>query len=94
LELTFFGLRPEDRENLVLEPSFLLMYYCGFTYKETYNIPVTYKRWFINRISKELNKSSEEGNTRSRAAHHNTQEVRALQGNSRSESPSRLRRFS
>lgn len=69
------------------------MYYGGFTYKEAYNIPVSYKRWFILRIQKELNRSNEEGSGQSRAAHHNTPETRALSGMTRSESPARLRRF-
>jgi hypothetical protein len=89
----FFGLRPEDKEAVILEPIFLLMYYCGFTYREAYNMPVAYKQWFISRISREFSKSSEEGSTRSRAAHHNTPDVRAMTGMARTESPSRLRRF-
>lgn len=91
--LTFFGLRPEDRELLVLEPIFLLMYYCGFTYREAYNIPVSYKHWFIKRLNKELSRGSDDGGGQSRALHNNTPEVRALTGMARTESPSRLRRF-
>jgi hypothetical protein len=30
------------------------MYYGGFSYKEAYHLPVSYKRWFIERISKEI----------------------------------------
>lgn len=69
------------------------MYYCGFTYKETYNLPVAYKRWFIQRINKELTKGQEEGQTPTRALHHNSADARAILGMSRTESPSRLRRF-
>lgn len=69
------------------------MYYGGFTYKEAYNIPVSYKRWFILRLNKELSRSAEGGNQQSRAVHQNTPETRALLGNTRSETPSRLRRF-
>lgn len=69
------------------------MYYGGFTYKEAYNIPVSYKKWFILRLNKELSKGSENGSQQSRAVHQNTPEVRSLLGNARSESPSRLRRF-
>lgn len=89
----FFGLKPEDREQLILEPAFLLIYYGGFLWKDTYNLPVSYKRWFIERISKEFKSSSEGGQTQSRAAHQNTPDVRALQGKARAEMPSRLRRF-
>jgi len=93
--LTFFGLRPEDKESLVLEPTFILMYYGGFTYKEAYNIPVQYKKWFIDRIVKEMTKGNDgEGASQSRAAHQNSPETRALMGMARTESPARLRRFS
>lgn len=57
-------------------------------------LPVSYKRWFIERVSREISRSSEQGNTQSRAAHQNTQEARALNGYTRAETPSRLRRFS
>ncbi len=89
----FFGLQPVDRVDLILEPIFLLMYYGGFLYKEAYHLPVPYKRWFIDRIIKELNKSSEGGDTQSRALHHNSPDVRNMQEKARSQSPSRLRRF-
>ena len=69
------------------------MYYGGFLWRETYNIPVSYKRWFIDRISKELKQSSESGETQSRAVHQNSPDVRALQGKAREQMPSRLRRF-
>jgi len=78
---------------LVMEPAFLLMYYGGFTWRETQHMPVSYKRWFIERISRELSRSSESGQTQSRAAHQNTPDVRALQGKARDQTPSRLRRF-
>lgn len=91
---TFFGLRPEHKELLILEPSFLLMYYGGFLYKEVYNIPVVYKRWFVERIVKELNKNNESDNSDSRALHQNSPEIREMQNKIRSQTPSRLRRFS
>jgi len=69
------------------------MYYGGFLWREVYNIPVSYKRWFIDRISKELKQSSEKGETQSRAPHQNSPDVRSLQGKARNEMPSRLRRF-
>ena len=78
---------------LILEPSFLLMYYGGFTWRETLNIPVAYKRWFIERINRELSKSSESGQTQSRALHQNTPDVRSMMGRAREQVPSRLRRF-
>lgn len=84
---------PEDRELVTLESIFLLMYYSGFTYVEAYNMPVAYRRWFIDRVSRELNKTSEEGDTQSRALHQNQPDVRAMQGRVRPQTPSRLRRF-
>jgi hypothetical protein len=93
-EFHFFGLRPEDKEAAILEPSFLLMYYGGFSYSEIYNLPVSYKRWFIERISKEINKSSENGgDTQSKAIHQNAPDIRALQGKARQQVPAKLRRF-
>lgn len=56
-------------------------------------MPVSYKRWFIERLNKELSRTSEAGQTRSRAVHQNTPDVRAMQGMARDQSPSRLRRF-
>jgi hypothetical protein len=76
-----------------LEPSFLLVYYGGFTPSEAYNLPVWQKRWWIDRITKELTKTSDSGETQSRALHQNTPDVRAMQGLARPQAPSRLRRF-
>lgn len=79
---------------LILEPAFLLMYYAGFSWLETSSMPVAYKRWFIERISKELQRGSENGeNPPTKALHQNTPDVRALQGQARDRVPSRLRRF-
>jgi hypothetical protein len=96
-EQTFFGLKVEDKEQVILEPMFLLMYYGGFTWKEAFHLPVVYKRWFIERITKEIkgpgDGSDPDANTgRSRAYHHNTPEAAQLSGR-RPNSPSRLRRF-
>jgi hypothetical protein len=68
------------------------MYYGGFLYGEAYNLPVSYRRWFIERLSKELNKEGSE-NAPTKAMHQNTPDVRALQGMARAQVPSRLRRF-
>jgi hypothetical protein len=76
-----------------MEPAFLLMYYGGFTWRETQHMPVAYKRWFIERINREFKNTSEKGQAQSRAAHQNTPDVRALQGRAREQVPSRLRRF-
>ena len=91
--IPFFGLTPDDKEQLILEPAFLLMYYGGFTYSEVCKLPVIYKRWFIDRIVKELNKGSDNGQNQSRALHQNTADVRSMQNKARAQTPSRLRRF-
>ena len=69
------------------------MYYGGFLYKEAYNLPVSYKRWFIERIGREINRSADAGGAQSRAVHQNSPDVRAMQGKMRAQTPSRLRRF-
>lgn len=84
---------PEDREPLMLEPCFLLIYYGGMTWTEAWNLPVAYRRWFIERISKELNKGEAKDNPPTRALHQNSPDVRAMQGHAREQTPSRLRRF-
>ena len=70
------------------------MYYMGMSYWEAYNIPVQYRVWFIHRIQQELKRTNENGEGNSRALHHNTPDVRAMQGRGRDSVPSRLRRFS
>jgi hypothetical protein len=62
--------------------------YCG-KYKG-----IRYKRWWIERTSRELAKTTEEGATMSRGLHANTPDVRAAQGRQRTNVPARLRRFS
>jgi len=69
------------------------MYYMGFSYVESYNIPIQYRHWFINRVQEELRKANEKGDGQSRAAHDNNAEARAMLGRSRAEVPSKLRRF-
>ncbi len=74
------------------------MYYGGFSYTEAYNIPVAYKKWFIDRTRKEIQgpekDSNNPGQGNSRAHHHNPSDVASLMGKTRPESPARLRRFS
>jgi hypothetical protein len=93
----FFGLGPGDKELLIWEPAFLLTYYGGLTASEAYDLPVPIKRWWVDRIVKELNKQSanpgDGESSASRALHANSPEVRQLQGRTRPSAPSRLRRF-
>lgn len=71
------------------------MYYGGFTYTEAYNLPVSYKTWFIDRIVKEITKSNKgEAPQGDRSASSNTPETAALLGRVRSaNAPARGRRF-
>ena len=90
MEFPFFGLGPGDREKVLIEQTFLLMYYGGFTWTEaTTTVPVAYKSMFIDRISKEISRSSEKGETMSRGMHQNTPELRELMGRSSAHTPSR-----
>jgi len=59
-------------------------------------MPVYKKRWWIDRLQKELNPKEGESPrpiAQSRALHQNTPELRAMQGLDRAQVPSRLRRF-
>ena len=73
-----------------------MMYYMGFTYVESYNIPIWQRRWFIERIQKEIKKTNEANNGEgapSRAMTQNSPDVRAMLGRHRAMVPSKLRRF-
>ena len=70
------------------------MYYLGFTYVESYNVPIWQRRWFIERIQKEIKRANEKGSDpTTRAQHQNTPDQRALMGRYRSMVPAKLRRF-
>jgi len=65
----------------------------GFSFTEAMTLPVAYKKFFIERVNKELEKSTEGGDARSRALHHNDPTTRSLQNMTRDKTPARLRRF-
>lgn len=69
------------------------MYYMGFTYVESYNLPIWQRIWFIKRINTEFERANEKNSDASRAAHSNSAEMRAMQGRARSQVPAKLRRF-
>lgn len=79
---------------MLLEPTFLLMHHLGFTYADAMQLPVSYKRWFIERIVKERNDSAANGQTSSRTMQANDPDVRAMQGKQRHSVPARLRHAS
>jgi hypothetical protein len=89
-----FGINQNTKEALVFEPIFSLIYWCGFSYTEAYNLYFPVAKWFIERITKELNKkeNGEDGGQTSRGTQHNTPIMRKLQGFQRENVPARLRR--
>lgn len=78
-----------------MEQIFSLMYYVGFTYRECYNIPIWQRIWFIQRLNEEIKKNTnKEGEAPpTRAAHHNTAQMREMMGRYRGQVPANLRRF-
>lgn len=63
---------------------------------ETYmKFPCVYRKWLINRISKEINKAQEAGaDIPTKAPHHNTSDVRALLNKPKQFTPNaRMQRF-
>ncbi len=66
------------------------MYYGGFTYTESYLLPVSFRLWFIRRINTEFEKSNRQA---SKAVHENTPDKNMLMGKSRTQTPARMRRF-
>ena len=88
----FFGLTPSDKE-VYLEHIFLLMYYMGFTYFESYSLPIWQRIWFIQRINSEIETANKANAPASRAAHDNSAESRALMNKQRAQVPAKLRRF-
>jgi len=93
----FFGLTPNDKIDVIYEPAFLLVYYGGLTLADVFTMPVEVKRWWIERLTKELGQKEDGENAplpaSSRALHQNSPEVRSMQGMNRAQVPSRLRRF-
>ena len=66
----------------------------GFTYIESYNIPIWQRHWFIKRIQKEIKNSQDNGGqATTRAAQHNTPDAREMMGRYRNMVPAKLRRF-
>ena len=62
LRRTFFGLSDSYMEQ-VYEQFFYLKYTGGWSFTEAYNLPVGLRRWFMNRLIKQLddeNKAIEE----------------------------------
>ncbi len=68
----------------------------GFSYVESYNVPIWQRHWFIERIQKEIKKTSDENDGQgaaTHAMHHNTPDIRSMMNRHRSMVPAKLRRF-
>ena len=50
---SFFGLNDAYIES-VYEELFLLKHYGGWSFFESYNLPIKIRRWFLKRLEKEL----------------------------------------
>jgi hypothetical protein len=82
----------ENREQLILEPFFNLAYYFGMDWVTFYNFPITYRRWLMKRLNEEFEKASKNKEPPpSKAAHHNSPDIRALTGKVRPQVPHKLR---
>ena len=55
---SFFGLTPEYMEN-VYEQFFLMKYHGGWSFMEAYNLPVALRKWFMERLGKQIKDESE-----------------------------------
>ncbi len=55
---TFFGLTGEYMES-VYEAFFFLKYSGGWSFSEAYNLPIGLRKWFIERLSKQLKDEKE-----------------------------------
>jgi len=53
-----FGLSDEYIQN-VYEEFFLLKYYGGWSFTEAYNLPILIRRWFLERLTQQLEKEKE-----------------------------------
>jgi len=68
----------------------------GFSYIESYNLPVWQRIWFIKRLQKEIKRSQDkdgQAQQPTHAAHQNTPDARAMMGRYRHMVPAKLRRF-
>ena len=70
----------------------MLSYYFGMDWWNFYNFPITYRRWLIKRLNEEFKKAKDNDQPPpSKAMHHNTEDIRALTGKARTQTPHKLR---
>ncbi len=55
---TFFGLTAEYIEN-VYEQFFFLKYSGGWSFSEAYNLPIGLRKWFVERLVKQIEMENE-----------------------------------
>jgi hypothetical protein len=55
---TSFGLKAENKKY-ILEEVFLLMEYCHFSWDEAWDLPIEYRKWYIDRKKKENDRIKE-----------------------------------
>jgi len=55
---TFFGLTEEYMQN-IYEQFFFLKYSGGWSFSEAYNLPVGLRKWFVERLLKQLEDEKE-----------------------------------
>ena len=55
---TFFGLTDEYMEN-VYEQFFFLKYSGGWSFMESYNLPIGLRKWFVERLVRQLQMEKE-----------------------------------
>jgi len=56
--LTFFGLDSEYIQS-VYEELFLLKYHGNWSFMEAYNLPITIRRWFLQRLADQIKKEND-----------------------------------
>ena len=54
----FFGLTDEYIES-VYEEFFLLKYHGGWSFTEAYSLPIVIRRWFLKRLSEQIERENE-----------------------------------
>ncbi len=57
--MNFFGLDDDYIKN-VYEEFFLMKYHGGWSFIEAYNLPIVIRRWFLERLVKEIKKEAEQ----------------------------------
>jgi len=58
LQRTFFGLTDEYIES-IYEQFFFLKYSGGWSFSEAYNLPVGLRKWFVQRLIKQIETENE-----------------------------------